>query len=187
MQAERAAERKPSQANRFGSWKFFFLLVCVLACPAAFAEGGPPCHANDLGTHGNHNWEINFAYMPFEYTNQFIAHTPDVEVNLVLGDRIQLTFENARLRVADPSSPPKYGLGQDQLGVKRRYYDNEQSGFAISVLPQVSLNNPNHAADRGITPRSGSVILSVEFSKKLGPLSLNWEVGYNVVHAGSDG
>lgn len=187
MQAERAAERKPSQANRFGSWKFFFLLVCVLACPAAFAEGGPPCHANDLGTHGNHNWEIKFAYMPFEYTNQFIAHTPDVEVNLVLGDRIQLTFENARLRVIDPSSPPKYGLGQDQLGVKRRYCNNEQSGFAISVLPQVSLNNPNQAADRGITPRSGSVILSVEFSKKLGPLSLNWEVGYNVIHAGGDG
>ncbi len=187
MQEERAAERNHSASSRFGSWKLFLLLVCVLACPAAFAQGGPPYYTNDPGTPGNHNWEINLAYMPFEYNNQSIAHTPDVDINFGVGDRIQLTYESAWLRVADPSSPPKYGLGQDQLGFKWRFYDNEQSGFAISVFPQVSLNNPNHSADRGITPRSASVILPVEFSKKLGPVSLNWEVGYNVVHAGPDG
>jgi hypothetical protein len=185
--AERAPEIRYSASNKFGSWKLFFLLVCLLACPAAFAQGGPPYYTNDPGTPGNHNWEINLGYMPFEYNNQSIAHTPDVDINFGLGDRIQLTFENAWLRIANPASEPKYGLGQDQLGLKWRFYDNEQSGFAISIFPQVSLNNPNHSADRGITPRSASVILPMEFSKKLGPISLNWEVGYNVVHAGPDG
>jgi len=117
--------------------------VGVLACFAAFAQGGPPYYTNDPGTPGNQNWGIGFAYMPFEYNNQSIAHAPDVGISLGLGDRIQLAFENARLGVADPSSPPKYGLGQDQLGIKSRVYDNEPSGFAISVFPQVFLKNPN--------------------------------------------
>jgi hypothetical protein len=161
--------------------------VLAFACPAAFAQGGPPYYTNDPGTPGNHNWEINLGYMPFLYDGQSIAHTPDVDINYGWGDRIQLTYENAWLRVADGSSAPKYGLGQDQLGLKWRFYDSERSGFAISVFPQVSLNNPNHAAQRGITPRSASLILPVEFSKKIGPVNLNWEAGYNYVHAGADG
>jgi hypothetical protein len=117
----------------------------MLACFAAFAQGGPPYYINDPGTPGYQNWGISFAYMPFEYNNQSIAHAPDVDISLGLGDPIQLAFEDARLRVADPSSPPKFGLGQDQLGIKWRVYDNGQSGFAISVFPQVFLKNPNHS------------------------------------------
>src|SRR6202451_1598700 len=164
-----------------------FLLVCAFGGPAALAQGGPPYYTNDPGTPGNHNWEIILGYMPFLYNNQSVTHTPDVDINFGLGDRIQLTFENAWLRVDAPSSAPKYGLGQDQLGFKWRFYDNEESGFAISVFPQFSLNNPDSSVDRGITPRGASLILPMEFSKKLGPLNLNGEVGYNFVHLGSDG
>lgn len=184
---ERSIVKIPAVLTGFGPGTFFLLLACVLGCPAAFAQGGPPYYTNDPGTPGNHNWEINLGYMPFLYTNQSISHIPDVDINYGLGDRIQLTFENAWLRVVNPSSSPKYGLGQDQLGVKWRFYDNEKSGFAISVFPQLSLNNPNNSAARGITPRSASLILPVEFSKKLGPINLNWEVGYNYVHTGADG
>src|SRR6202167_5375673 len=125
--------------------------------------------------------------MPFLYTNQSITPTPDVDINFGLGDRIQLTFENAWLRVVNPSSTPKYGVGQDQLGVKWRFYDNQESGFAISVFPQLSINNPDNSVARGITPRSASLILPLEFSKKLGPINLNWEAGYNYVHTGASG
>lgn len=179
--------RKPALSSGFGRWKRLFLLVIVLGCPAAFAQGGPPYYTNDPGTPGNHNWEINLGYMPFLYTNQSITHTPDVDINFGLGDRIQLTFENAWLRVQAPSGTPKYGLGQDQLGVKWRFYDNEESGFAISVFPQLSVNNPNSSVARGITPRSASLILPLEFSKKLGPIDLNWEAGYNYVRTGASG
>ena len=179
--------RKPAVCSGLGPWKFSFLLVFVLGCPAAFAQAGPPYYTNDPGTPGNHNWEINLGYMPFLYTNQSITHTPDVDINYGLGDRIQLTFENAWLRLKGPSDAPKYGLGQDQLGVKWRFYDNQESAFAISVFPQLSVNNPNSSVARGITPRSASLILPLEFSKKLGPIDLNWEVGYNHVHTGAAG
>jgi hypothetical protein len=159
----------------------------ALGCSTGFAQGGPPYYTNDPGTPGNHNWEINLGYMPFLYSNNSIAHTPDVDINYGLGDRIQLTFENAWLRVNNPPNSAEYGLGQDQLGFKWRFYDAGESGFAISLFPQVSLNNPNHSAERGITPRSASLILPVEVSKKVGSISWNGELGYNVVHAGADG
>jgi hypothetical protein len=179
--------KKTAAFTEFRPGYLLLLLACALGCPAAFAQGGPPYYTNDPGTPGNHNWEINLGYMPFLYTNQSITHTPDVDINFGLGDRIQLTFENAWLRVVNPSSSPKYGLGQDQLGVKWRFYDNKESGLAISVFPQLSLNNPDNSVARGITPRSASLILPLEFSKKLGPINLNWEVGYNYVHTRADG
>lgn len=171
----------------------FALLAAIAltagACfsPGAFAQGGPPYYTNDPGTPGNKQWEINLGYMPFLFNAQSITHTPDVDINFGVGDRIQLTFENAWLRVANPGESSKYGLGQDQLGVKWRFYDNEETGFAMAMFPQVSVNNPNNSVRRGITPRGASLILPVEFAKKVGPLNVNWEVGYNFARSGGDG
>ena len=104
------------------------------------------------------NWEINFGYMPFLYRGQSISHTPDVDINFGAGDRIQLTYENAWLRVHNPSQPVKYGFGQDQLGVKWRFYDSGEEGMALSIFPQASLNNPNHSVQRDIVPPGSSLI-----------------------------
>jgi hypothetical protein len=185
---ERSA--KPSYASsilaRASKISSRLIWLLVFSCPAIFAQGGPPYYTNDPGTPGNLQWEINLAYMPFLYPDHSVAHAPDVDINFGLGDRIQLTYENAWLRVDNPS-PVKYGLGQDQLGVKWRFYDNKDSGFAMSLFPQLSINNPNNSVERGITPRGASLILPLEFSKKLGPIDLNWEAGYNLVHRGPDG
>ena len=165
-----------------GIW--IFQLCC---CAASNAQGGPPYYTNDPGTPGNRNWEINLGYMPFLYSAQSVSHTPDVDINYGLGDRIQLTFENAWLRVKIAPDNAKYGLGQDQLGVKWRFYDNQKNGLAISIFPQVSINNLNHSVERGITPPGASVIIPIEFTKKLGPIDVNWEAGYQAVHLGPDG
>jgi hypothetical protein len=150
------------------------------------AQGGPPYYTNDPGTPGNHKWEINLGYMPFLYSDTSTTHMPDVDINYGLGDRIQLTYESAWLRVKNGANPPQYGLEQDQLGVKWRFYDNDEKGFSISIFPQLSINNPNHSARRGITPPGDSLVMPVEFSKKLGPIDVNWEVGYDAVHLGPD-
>ena len=189
-QVVRERSAKPSYASSIlaRASKIFFRLIWlfIFLCPSVFAQGGPPYYTNDPGTPGNLQWEINLGYMPFLFPNSSISHTPDVDINFGIGDRIQLTYESAWLRVADPS-PVKFGLGQDQLGFKWRFYDNKDSGFAMSLFPQVSVNNPNNSVERGITPRGASIILPLEFSKKLGPIDLNWEVGYNLVHKGPDG
>lgn len=161
---------------------FLFLLISVVS---ANAQGGPPYYTNDPGTPGHLNWEINVGYMPFFYSDQSVSHTPDLDINFGIGDRIQLTYENAWLRVQNPST--KYGLGQSNPGVKWRFYDAGESGLAISVFPQLFLNNPNDAVRRGITPTSEAFLLPLEFSKKFGPIDVDYEIGYQFVHKGADG
>jgi hypothetical protein len=163
------------------------LLIFFFAITPVFAQGGPPFYTNDPGTPGDLNWEINLGYMPFFYSNQSVSHTPDVDINFGVGDRIQLTYENAWLRVQQPSSKTKFGVGQSNPGVKWRFYDAGESGLSISVFPQFFLNNPNDAVRRGITSASDSFELPVEFSKKFGPVDVNYEVGYQFVHKGPDG
>jgi hypothetical protein len=163
------------------------LLALVAASLPLAAQGGPPYYTNDPGTPGNLNWEINLGYMPFFYSDQSVSHTPDVDINFGVGDRVQLTYESAWLRVQNPSSPTKFGMGQSNPGVKWRFYDSGESGLNVSVFPQFFLNNPNAAVRRGITPASQSFLLPLEFSRKFGPVDVNWEAGYQFVHKGPDG
>lgn len=169
------------------SCHFIAFLTFLLVSHFARAQGGPPYYTNDPGTPGNHNWEINLGYMPFLFNGQSLSHTPDLDINFGVGDRIQLTYENAWLRVRGPASPAKYGLGQSNPGVKWRFYDAGENGLAISVFPQAFLNNPNDAVHRGITSPNNTFLLPVEFSRKLGPVDVNYELGYQFVHNGPDG
>jgi hypothetical protein len=88
------------------------------------AQGGPPYYTNDPSTPGNRTLEGNLAYMPFLYTGRSTIHVPDVDINYGIGDRFQLTYENAWSRVKEGANYPKYGLGQDillgELGVLPR-------------------------------------------------------------------
>jgi len=163
------------------------VLAFFSAASSTFAQGGPPYYTNDPGTPGNLNWEINLGYMPFYFSGQSVSHTPDVDINFGIGDRIQLTYENAWLRVQNPGGAPKFGLGQSNPGVKWRFYDDGEGGLSVSVFPQFFLNNPNNAVARGITAPSNTFLLPVEFSRKFGPVDVNYEIGYQFVRKGPDG
>ena len=170
-----------------GSCRLSLLLAVLLTAPWALSQGGPPYYTNDPGTPGHLNWEINLGYMPFYYSGRSVSHVPDVDINFGLGDRIQLTYENAWLRVQNPSSEPQFGLGQSNPGLKWRFYDAGESGLSVSVFPQAFLNNPDDAVRRGITAASQSFELPAEFSKKFGPVDVDYEFGYQFVHKGPDG
>ena len=163
------------------------LTALVASALCAAAQGGPPFYTNDPGTPGPRNWEINLGYMPFLYSNQSISHTPDVDINFGIGERIQLTYENAWLRVHQLPLDAKYGLGQSNFGVKWRFYDAGDSGWSISTFPQGFVNNPDDSVRRGITPQTNSFLLPFEFSHKLGALDVDFELGYNFVHNGPSG
>jgi len=175
-----------------GARLILFLVVflgtfAMLGASPMLAQGGPPYYTTDPGTPGNLNWEINLGYMPFLFNGTSVTHTPDLDINFGLGDRIQLTYENAWLRVWNQGVPAKYGLGQDNVGVKWRFYDSGEEGMQFSIFPQAFLNNPNHAAQRGITPPGSSFLFPAEFTKKVGLVDVNAEAGYNIVHLGPDG
>jgi hypothetical protein len=165
---------------------FGFLVFLTLAATSARAQGGPPYYTNDPGTPGPYNWEINVGYMPFFFSNQSVSHIPDLDINFGIGERIQLTYENAWLRVQQPGSAAKFGLGQSNAGVKWRFYDAGEGGLSISVFPQIFANNPNDAVRRGITSQSQSFLMPIEFQKRFGPVDIDYEIGYQFAHRGSD-
>ena len=170
-------------------WWFVISSIALFCGPvaSAAAQGGPPFYTNDPGTPGNHNWEINLGYMPFFYSGQSVSHTPDVDINFGVGARIQLTYENAWLRVQNPFSKVEYGLGQSNPGVKWRFYDAGEGHLGVSIFPQAFLNNPGDAVRRGITPTSDTFLMPFEFTDKVGPLDVDFEIGYQIVHPGPDG
>jgi hypothetical protein len=168
----------------------WFFPVCALLFFAgpAHAQGGPPYYTNDPGTPGPFNWEINIGYMPFFYSDQTVSHTPDLDLNFGIGDRIQLTYETAYLRVRLPNSPgAKFGMNQSNPGVKWRFRDHGEGSLQISIFPQFFLNNPNDAVRRGVTPAASSFLMPIEFTKKVGPVDINWEVGYQWFSKGQNG
>jgi hypothetical protein len=161
----------------------FFLMVAGWG-GSARAQGGPPYITNDPGTPGHLNWEINVGYIPMYFSNQSFSHTPDLDINFGIGDRIQLTYENAWVRAQPPGIKTEYGLGQSNPGVKWRFYDAGEGHLSISMFPQFFLNNPNDSVKRGITVPSESFLMPFEFSKKFGPIDVDYELGYEVVHKG---
>ena len=122
--------------------------------------------------------------MPFLYPDHSISHVPDIDINFGLGDRVQLTYESAWLRVKPSDFSAKYGPNQSNFGVKWRFYDAGPSGWSISTFPQGFVNNPGDAVRRGITPPNNSFLVPVEVSKNFGPVSLDAEVGYQFVFQG---
>src|SRR5580700_9889907 len=158
--------RSESTVVFWGQVLILFLFLLVIASDSALAQGGPPYYTNDPGTPGPFNWEINIGYMPFFYSNQSVSHVPDLDINFGIGDRIQLTYESAWLRVQNPGSATKFGLNQSNPGVKWRFYDAGESGLSVSVFPQLFLNNPNNAVRRDITNANDSFVLPFEFSRK---------------------
>jgi hypothetical protein len=162
-------------------------LLFLLHPSQSLAQGGPPYYTTDPGTPGGNSWEINLGYMPFRYNGSSISHIPDADINYGIGDRIQLTLETAWLRGTSGSAPATYGVNQDQWGIKWRFYDDEETGLGISLFPQLSVNTPFVHSQSGLTPPGSSLLLPMEFTKKVGPVDVNWEVGYNKVWDGFDG
>ncbi len=98
-----------------------------------------------------------------------------------------MTYENAWLRVQSPGSAAKFGLGQSNPGVKWRFYDAGKDELQISVFPQLFLNNPNDAVRRGIVPATDTFLMPMEFDKKVGPVNVNCETGYEFVRHAQNG
>jgi hypothetical protein len=174
-----------------GVWKVLgasclALAACLGGASPSQAQGGPPYYSNDPGTPGDHQWEINVGSISLLTTGHSTARMPDLDINFGLRDTLQLTFEVGWLRDRVGQRPPQYGLSQDALGVKWRFYGNE-SGLAVSVFPQALINNPTRSAARAIVPPGDSLTLPVEIARHIGPIALNGELGYTLAHSAPNG
>jgi len=168
-------------------------LTAVAVCsPAALAQGGPPFLSDDPDTPGNHHWEVNLGILGERNPGGGTYQVPDIDINFGLGNPLQLKFE-LPLAVAEtrgPSGHVNAGLGNSLVGVKYRFYahhtksekaeppSERESNFALSVYPQVPLNNPTRSVARLIVDPGPEALLPIEAKTILGPIRISGEVGY---------
>jgi len=142
---------------------------------------------DDPGTPGDKHWEINVAYIT-EHARDNARHSeaPLLDLNYGIGERIQLKYEIAWLVANESGQVSRAGLGDSELGVKWRFFEDAASGLAISTYPQLSFNNPTSSERRGLVDGGSAVLLPFEFQGKLGPLEWNAEIGRSFSEHGDD-
>jgi hypothetical protein len=115
--------------------------------PVEMTVGSPPMQSEDSDTPGDGNWEINLALGADWNGDGHALEFPVADVNYGIGDRIQLTMElpyvSLHQDAADglPASGA-HGVGDTTLGMKYRFYDNEDRGISMAVYPQWRVRAP---------------------------------------------
>ncbi len=151
----------------------------LLAAPGAVhAQAGPPFLTNDPGTPGNANWEINLASMQTIARSAAAYQVPQIDLNFGIGDRIQLTYENPYVVQTSSGQPTESGWGNAYPGIKWRFLDQGEEGWALSTFPQVEAGTPASARDKGIAALGPRYLVPFEASRKIGPLDVDFEAGY---------
>jgi hypothetical protein len=162
-------------------------LLAVLGCglPSALAQGGPPMITDDPGTPGNGHWEINTAITTERRAGEHVTEMPLVDINYGIGDRLQLKYEAAWLRLSDDTGRHD-GMSNSLAGVKWRFYDAGEKAWSASVYPQIEFNNPgSHADERGLADHGTSFQLPFQVMKDFGVFEFNADFGL-VVHPGEN-
>jgi len=158
------------------------LLALLLQLPAvARAQGGPPFLTNDPGTPGDANWEINLGSMQSLARGGSAYQVPQLDINLGLGDRIQLTYEIPYALQDSAGQALHGGWGNAFSGVKWRFLDQGEQGWQLSTFPQIETGVSAHAQLTGIGIPGPRYLVPLEVARTLGPLELNVEVGASSV------
>src|SRR5205823_7342111 len=165
----------------------FLLAVCVAALPRrVVAQGGPPLLTDDPETPGNRHWEINVAWTLSQKQNKRLFAIPLIDINYGLGQQIQLKAEIPWLVLQGRGAKTQSGIGSANFGVKWRFLDKDRHGFAMSTYPQLEIRTSASSVRRGLIEQGGELLLPVEISRELGPVTINGELGYQVVQRDKD-
>lgn len=166
--------------------QLLLLLAPVTVALPAQAQGGPPFIADDPGTPGNRQWEINLGAVADHNPGYAYYQLPNIDINYGWGDHIQLMFAPYLAAATDEHNTTRAGLGESVFGVKWRYFEHHRSGeeksdenmdFSLGTYPQLAINNPTSAVRRGIVENGPQTYLPVEFTAKLGPVDFDGEAG----------
>jgi len=157
---------------------FLYVAAWIVCAPVAHAQGGPPFLTNDPGTPGNANWEINLASMQTVVRGAASYQTPQIDLNLGLGERIQLTYEIPYVLQSNDGQPLTRGWSNAYTGVKWRFLDQGEDGWQMSTFPQIETGVSRFAQATGIGSPGPRYLLPVEVTRKLGPLDVDVEAGY---------
>lgn len=146
--------------------------------------GGVPLVVDDPGTPGCKNWEINLVADGDLTKAANVYELPLLDLNYGVGDNVQLKYEVPNT-VVNSDQGRSTQIGDSLVGIKYRFYEDEDSAFQIGTYPQIQFFNPALGSASDASDRRGSItILPLLMSKRIGRTSrgnvmLTANVGYN--------
>jgi hypothetical protein len=161
-------------------------ILAAFVASSAHAQGGPPLVTDDPDTPGSGNWEINAAVIGAQSGQHWDFAAPDLDINYGWGERVQLKVDLSRASTETADGRRISGLAATNFGVKWRFVDQEKSGFALSIYPQLLTNLVPSSAARGLTSNNREFFLPVEISTVRGEFQFDAELGRNFVQHGPD-
>jgi len=145
---------------------------------AALAQAGPPFFANDPGTPGHANWEVNIGSMPTVARGASSYQIPQIDLNVGIGDRVQLTYEIPYVVQIRSGESAHSAWSNGNSGVKVRFVDQGADGWQVSTFPQIEMGASQRARQTGIAGPAPRYLIPIEASRRIGTVDLNVEAGY---------
>ena len=143
----------------------------------ALAQGGPPMITDDPGTPGSGKSENNIAILLEHRPNEWSIETPQFDLNYGWGDHIQLTLQGGPVILKRDDHGPVSGLGGTEAAVKWRFFDEEKSGFDMSMFPRIIFNIQQSSARRGLAEDGTRFQIPFQIAKTLDRWHLDGEFG----------
>jgi hypothetical protein len=148
--------------------------------------GSPPMHVEDTDTPGDGTWEINIGSESEWDGRERAIEAPTADINYGIGDRLQLTYEVPYVWLHDDGDDDEpatsaHGVGDSTLGLKYRFYDNEDRGISLALYPQLRAHTPG--GNRDVSEGDTTFILPLIMVSEFEHFSVSADLG---VEASSD-
>ena len=144
------------------------------------AQAGPPLITNDPDTPGPGKWEINLAATGAANSDEWALDVPDLDINRGVGERIQLSI-HATWAHARQQGTWGTGLGDDELGLRYRFLDEDTSGVSVAVQPLYVRAWSAAARRRGLASEHPEWVLPLQVARASGTFSTGIEISRHFI------
>jgi len=118
--------------------------------PVDMTVGSPPMVIDDTATPGPGDWEVNVLFEGDLSSETDTYESPFFDINYGLGEKVQLKYEvpyafTRNVQTDGAGNKERVnarGVADSTVGVKCRFYDNEETNLSLGVYPQVKFRSP---------------------------------------------
>ena len=155
--------------------------------PVDMTVESPPMFADDTATPGDRNAEVNVSFGGDIAHDRKVFELPLLDFNYGIGENLQLKYEvpwvfERRLETGEDGEEHRvsaHGISNSVLGVKYRFYDDEESHLSFATYPQVEVRTPGSKRedDGGVAHAGTTWILPVLVTREFERLAFTGNLG----------
>lgn len=156
----------------------FLTLALLVGANSLRAQGSPPFLTDDTATVCKRQWELDIGFSTERSRGGDRSWTvPSVGLAFGLTDALEFDYGTSWLGLRPVDEHTKYGLGNSVAGVKWRFFEDEPTGFSLSVTPYAEFNNRASSHRRGLVEEGTEVVLPFQVAKRFGEINTALNVG----------